>query len=254
MIKTRKLAIRATNHQDAIKKDRGPDNDRSWAVTRLLIGLAAFGVLSGVAVAWQVTPLRDWVDLGQFLDRVRALGNSPVAVIVVLAAYPVSGLLMLPTTLIILASLALFGPLWGFIYAILGCLLNALAFYGLGRVFARRSLGFLFSRQLDQVTAMLAGHEILAVAAVNWSQVVNLMLSGLAAGVLRIGFGRYSVGTLLGTVPGIIVLTIFEDRPDKAIHQPTTVNVVGLIAVAIFWLFAAIWCARRLVKGWRHAR
>ena len=120
MVKTRKPAIRATDHQGAVKKDGGPENDRSWAVARLLIGLAAFGVLIGVAVAWQVTPLRDWVDLGQFLDRVRALGDSPVAVVIVLAAYPVSGLLMLPITLIILASLALFGPLWGFICAILG--------------------------------------------------------------------------------------------------------------------------------------
>lgn len=219
-----------------------------------MVGLAVLGVLSAVAVAWQVTPLRDWLDLGQLLDRLRAFGHGPVAVIIVLAAYPISGLLMLPTTLLILASIALFGPLWGFIYATLGCLLKASVFYGLGRAFGRRSLHFLPSRQLDEVTAMLTGHEVLAVAAVNWSQLVNLMLSGLAAGVLPIGFGRYLVGTLIGIVPGIIILTIFEDRLDKALHQPTTANVVGLITITIFWLFAAIWCARRLVKGWRHAR
>jgi uncharacterized membrane protein YdjX (TVP38/TMEM64 family) len=215
---------------------------------RLLIGLVAIGVISAVAVAWQVTPLRDWLDLGQLLDRLRALEHGPPAVAIVLAAYPISGLLMLPTMLLILATIALFGPLWGSIYATLGCLLSASAFYGLGRAFGQRVRRFLPTRRLNQVTAMLAGHEVLAVGSINSSQLVNLMLIGLVAGILRLRFGHYLAGTLVGNVPGIIVLAVFEDRLDKAIHQPTTANVAALIVITIFWLSAVIWCARRSAK------
>lgn len=230
------------------EKSSEPERDRRRTLARVAAGLVLLAVFSAVAVLWQVTPLRDWLDLARLLDRLRAFGHSPMAVTVVLAAYPISGLLMVPTTLLILASVAVFGPWWGFAYAGLGCLLSATVFYGLGRALQRWRLRILRSRRIDRVSALLTGHEVFAVAAVNLSQLVSFMLIGLAAGVLRMNFGRYVVGTLIGIVPGIIVLTLFEDRFDKAVHQPTTENIAALSAVAVFWLFAVFWCARRLVR------
>jgi lysophospholipid acyltransferase (LPLAT)-like uncharacterized protein/uncharacterized membrane protein YdjX (TVP38/TMEM64 family) len=220
---------------------------------RFVVGLVALGILSALAVAWQWTPLRDLVNLAQVLTWLKDFGHNPTAVAIVLAAYPIGGLLMLPTTLLILATVALFGPIMGFTYATLGGLFSASTSYALGRLFGRKSLDRLAGRQLDRVTDALAGQEILAVAAINWSQIVNLTLSGLAAGALGIRFGRYVLGTLIGIAPGIFVVTIFENRLEAAIRGPRVDNIIVLIAVTLFWISAALWCGRRLVNRWANS-
>ena len=222
--------------------------------TKLVISLVVLGVLVALAVAWQWMPLRDLIDLEDLLVRIKQLGHSPVAVAIVLAVFFVGGLVMLPTTLLIFATVALFGPIIGFAYATIGCLLNASLSYALGRLLGARGFGRLVDRQLDRVMAMLAGREILAVAAVNWSQIVSMTLSGLAAGALGIRFGRFVAGTLIGVAPGIVVVAIFEDRLEATIRDPRFENFLILIAVTLLGLLATVWAGRRLLKRWTSAR
>lgn len=222
--------------------------------TKLVVSLAVLGVLVALAVAWQFLPLLDLIDLEDLLVRIKRLGHSPVAVAIVLAVYFVGGLVMLPTTLLIFVTVVLFGPVMGFAYATIGCLLNASLSYGLGRLLGGRGFGGFVDRQLDRVTAVLSGREILAVAAVNWAQIVSMTLTGLAAGALGIRFSRFVAGTLIGVAPGILVVAVFEDRLEAAIRDPRFENILILIAITLFGLLATIWAGRRLLRRWTGAR
>ncbi len=214
-------------------------------IALLLVGLCA------LAVAWQWTPLRQWVDLARFLAWLEGLGHGPVAVVVTLAAYPLSALIMLPSLLLILGTLAVFGPLAGSVYATFGCLLSAMLSYALGRLLGWQHLGRL-QRRLDQVARFLSGREVLTVALINLSMISNLALVGLAAGVLRLRFAPYLLGTLIGVVPGIVVLALFEEWLEKAIRDPSPANVAMLVVFAIIATLAALWAIRNLGRRARE--
>lgn len=110
---------------ETVDEERPLGTGRKRMVTRLVVGLVALGILGALAVGWQWTALTEWVDVGQLLSRLSALRGSPVATLVVIASYPFGGLVMFPVTLLILTTVAVFGPLLGFVAAIAGCLLTA---------------------------------------------------------------------------------------------------------------------------------
>ncbi len=225
--------------------------EKKYPEVRLIIVLAALGILGALGVAWQWTPLRAWVDMGELLGELRALGHSPVAVVLILAAYPLGGLMMLPTIPLILLTVAMFGPLLGLVYAMLGCLLSASISYALGQALGQETLVRLAGRHLNRVTRLLAGREVLAVAGVNWSQIVSLTLIGLAAGTLRIRFPHYILGILIGTAPGILLLTLFENQLERAILDPSLANIGVLALIVALMLAGGFWSAGKLTKRLR---
>ena len=123
--------------------------------------------------------------------------------------------------------------------------------YVLGQALGQQTLVRLAGRHLNRVTRLLAGHEVLAVAAVNWSQIVSLTLIGLAAGTLRIRFRHYVLGTLIGTAPAILVLTLFENQLERAILDPSLANIGVLALIAALMLAAGFWSAGKLTKRLR---
>ena len=234
--------------------DRHPSTSSGQRVptTRLVVGLIALGLLVASPMAWQWAPLREWVDLEELIEALKTLGHRPGTIFVILAAFPISGLVMLPTTVVVLVTVFIFGPWLGFVYALLGCILSAVTFYGLGRMVQRQSLSRVLGAHLDRVMSMLRGNEVFALATVNWSQLVNLTLSGLAAGALRIHFGRYLAGTLLGTTPWVAFLALLENRLEVAIRAPKLGNMVALIAVAALWVLGVFWGIRKMKQAWNR--
>lgn len=219
--------------------------------TRRVAGLIGLGLLVALPVAWHWTPLGDFADLAGLIAALKALGDHPAAVLVVLAAYPLTGFVMLPTTVLVLATVLVFGPWLGTVYALAGCLLSAVLAYGLGRLVRRERLPRLLGARLDGVMGMLRGHEVVALAMVNGSQLVSLTLSGLAAGALRLHFGRYLVGTFLGTAPSVVILAVIETRLEEAIRAPAPANLALLIAVVGLWALGMLWGARRMMAAWQ---
>ena len=67
-------------------------------------------------------------------------------------------------------------------------------------------------------------------------------------------FGRFVAGTLIGVVPGIVVVAIFEDRLEATIRDPRFEIFLILIAVTLLGLLATVWAGRRLLKRWTSAR
>jgi phospholipase D1/2 len=215
------------------------------------VGLIALGLLVALPAAWHWTPLGDWVDLAGLIASLKAIEHRPAAIVVILAAFPITGLVMLPTTVLVLATVLIFGPWLGSVYALLGCMLSAMLAYGLGRLVRRDRLPRLLGAPLSRVMDMLRGNELIAVAMVNWSQLVSLTLSGVAAGALRLHLGRYLAGTLLGTAPGVVVLAVIENRLEAAIRAPAPANLAMLVAVAALWALGMLWGSRQMMQAWR---
>ena len=103
-----------------------------------------------LAALWRWTPAGEWVDM----ESARAAGywirRQPFTPLLVLSAYILGGMVAFPVTLMVMATVIVFGPWWGLAYALTGSELSALVVFGAGRLLGsdavRRFSGSLLNR------------------------------------------------------------------------------------------------------------
>jgi uncharacterized membrane protein YdjX (TVP38/TMEM64 family) len=204
---------------------------------RLLLPLL---VLAALALAWKLTPLGDVVTL----DRLVALGarvrELPAAPLVVVGAFVLGGLLVVPLTLMVVATTVVFGGLQGATYALAGALTSALVGYGVGRAIGREALGRHAGRALAALEARVTGGGVLSVATVRLLPIAPFTVVNVLAGAAHIGAPAYLVGSLIAFVPGIGAIAFATDRAGAALARPDAATVAVLAA-----MFAAAALLRR---------
>jgi phospholipase D1/2 len=81
-------------------------------------------------------------------------------------------------------------------------------------------------------------------------------LVNLAAGALRIRLRDYVIGTALGLLPGITVLTLFGAKLKATLQHPDARNVAALVALLIAWIGLSLllqhWSTRRQQRTHTH--
>jgi phosphatidylserine/phosphatidylglycerophosphate/cardiolipin synthase-like enzyme/uncharacterized membrane protein YdjX (TVP38/TMEM64 family) len=189
-----------------------------------------------VSAAWRWTPLGDWLNLERISGLVSYLRAAPAAPFIVIGIFIVGGLILIPVTLLIVATAFAFGPLAGFSYSLLGCLASAALAYMLGRMLGRDTVRRMAGSRLNRVSRRLADHGVLTVLAVRLLPVAPFTLINLIAGASHIRLRDFVIGTVLGIAPGIFAITLFEHQLEKAIHEPSLAHgaiVAALLAIMV---------------------
>jgi phospholipase D1/2 len=213
--------------------------------------IAVLICITGV-VAWRYTPLSHYVSPAIIAQHLAAFSNSAWAPFIVIGLYILGGLLMFPLTIIIAATALLFAPWLAFLCAIAGALASAAVLYGLGRFLLSRVLYRSFGELMHRVAAAMDVSGIIAVAILRTLPLAPYTLVNLAAGALRIRFFDYLIGTALGLLPGITVLTLFGARLKATLQHPDTINVSVLAALAIAWIGVSLLLQRWSVRTRRR--
>jgi phospholipase D1/2 len=217
---------------------------------RKRLGVRVSGVLWKVALAtmlvgaltlaWHVTPLSEWADPDRVRQWFAGIVREPWAPALVIAAFLAGGLIAFPVTILIAATAAAFGPWLGFLYATLGALTSALAIYGIGAYFGRGALSDLLGPRLDKVRKRIARQGVLAVAAVRVVPIAPFTFVNLAAGASSIKLVDYLAGTLLGMLPGLVVMSALGHRIVAIISDPSLKEVTLLALAVISWLAVSL--------------
>jgi phosphatidylserine/phosphatidylglycerophosphate/cardiolipin synthase-like enzyme/uncharacterized membrane protein YdjX (TVP38/TMEM64 family) len=218
---------------------RKPLVSRVW---RVAIGLLALGAM---AAAWRWTPLREFVSLAALVRIAHSLQDSPVAPLAVLAAYVLGGLLVVPVTVMIVATGIVFGPLAGAIYAFVGALSSAAVTYSLGRRLGRNAVRRLAGQRLNRITRRLAKKGAMAIAAVRLLPIAPFSVVNAVAGASHIRLRDFLIGTAIGMAPGIVVTVIFVDRVTAVITEPRPATIATLVLFALILVAAAVYVHRR---------
>jgi phospholipase D1/2 len=184
----------------------------------ILAGMLAFFV--ALAAAWRWTELGEWLSPQRLRGVAESLQQLPAAPLAVLAAYVVGSLVVIPLTLMIAATVLVFGPLLGGVYAMTGSVLAAAVTYGLGRMFGRETVRRFAGSRLDRLSRALGRRGILAVVTVRILPVAPFTVVNLAAGASHIALRDFVLGTVIGLAPGIIAAALFIDRILAAIRDP----------------------------------
>lgn len=222
---------------------RAPLPRRLWA----LMMVAALLVL--LALAWRYSPLRDYLNLREVLAVAESLRDLPFTGGLVLLAFVVGSLLMVPVTLMIAASGLVFGVVPGAPYALMGSVLGALAGYGLGQWLGHDAVVRLTGPRVNRLSQHIARRGVLAVVIIRLLPLAPFGVINLIAGISRIRLRDYLIGTVLGLLPGVVLTTLFAHHLLLAVRRPGEQTIGVLLIVVLFLAGFAI-----LIRQWLERR
>ena len=172
---------------------------------------------------------------------------------IVLAIFLVGGLLAFPVTLLIAATAATFGPWLGFAYAAAGAIASAVLTYGVGALIGRQALEDVLGPRLNRIRRAFTRRGVLAVATVRMVPIAPFTLVNLAAGASRIPLSDYVLGTMLGLLPGLILMSALGHQIFSILIEPTALNVVLFVLAVIAWIAVSL-AVQALVTRLRSAK
>jgi uncharacterized membrane protein YdjX (TVP38/TMEM64 family) len=206
--------------------------------------LFLLGAALVLAAAWRWTPLSEWLDLQTLKGWGATFRENRYALLLVLTAYLLGGLVMMPVTLLILVTALTFAPVEAFLYALAGSLLSALSTFGLGRILGRETVRRLAGARLNRLSRWLGRRGLVAVTAVRLFPVAPFTVVNMVAGASHIRLRDFSFGTLLVMAPGVLAITVFERSLEQAVAEPSAGNflLLGGVLLAVAGL---AWGVRR---------
>jgi phospholipase D1/2 len=199
-----------------------------------VVGIGLIVVL--LVLAWRYTPLAALTEPQMVEEWVETIAEIPAAPVVVVATFVLAGLIAFPVTLLIAVTAATFGPWLGFTYAATGALLSAIVTYAIGALIGRRALERVMGPRLNRIRRGIARRGVLAVATVRMVPIAPFTLVNLAAGASKIPLTDYLIGTALGMLPGLVLMSALGDRILGIVTNPTMTNVLLFLLVVAVWI------------------
>jgi phospholipase D1/2 len=212
---------------------------RRW----LAYGLPVLGV-GGLALAWHFFDLEALRSADRIAQLVEELRTSSFGAAYVLSGFAVGTLVFLPITALIVGTTLAFGPKLGFVYAVVGMGAAACSTYWAGRLLGAAAVERLTGRGVARVASHLRLHAFKASLVARLMPVGNFTAINLVAGSMQIPFRAFFFGTLVGAVPGILILTLFADGIMSAIRAPS-LRQAAIALAAVVGLFALVYGLRR---------
>lgn len=203
-------------------------------------------VLLALAASWRWTPLSRLINMEVLTDWGHFLAHNPYSPLIVLGAYLLGSLVMVPVTLLVGATAIVFGAFPGSVYALGSCLLSAMVFYGVGAKLGRDALSRFTGGKLHRVSTHLARQGIFTIILARNLPIAPFSLVNMVAGASQIGFNDFILGTAVGMAPGILGITLFTERFLKTVQHPDWFNIVLVAAVAAILIAGIWWIKRRL--------
>lgn len=223
-----------------------PENQRP-AYRQFIKIFLIIGAVLGLAALWRWTPLGKWLNLDTVTASAQWLKAHPFSPLLVPLAYVALGLVSFPVTLLIMATIIVYGPWWGSLYAVVGTALSAIFLFFLGHVLGKNIVSRFSGSLINRVNQRLSKSGLVAVITFRIIPVAPFSLINLVAGVSAISLKDFFLGTLIGISPGIAAIAVVADRLSESLRQPDMSSFTALF-VAVLVLGAGLVGVRKWLK------
>ena len=215
---------------------------------RMTLFLTLIAVLLVLAAAWRWTPFGDWLDADRIVSALRVFEDPLLRAAAVTGLFIAASLLMVPLTVLVVASALILGSWQGFGLALAGALISAMLAFTLGHILSRDMLTQLTGSRVARLSKRISERGIPAVIILRLVPVAPFTVINLVAGASHLGPGQFLVGSALGLAPGILVLTLFSDSLYKAVTDPGLAS-LGVLAVVAVLVIGATLGLRRMLRS-----
>ncbi|HEY7640632.1 MAG TPA: VTT domain-containing protein [Steroidobacteraceae bacterium] len=211
----------------------------------------AWGKIAGFAVIclaltalWKYTPLATFLDSNHVTGWARRAGDEWWMPLVTILAYTPVAFTLFPRPLLTLFAVIAFGPLHGFVYAMLGIELSAWVSFVLGKAMNRNTVRRIAGTRLNSILQVLRRRGLLAMTALRLVPLAPFLVEGVVAGAARVKLSDFMIGTALGMLPGTLTSTVFGHQLQVWLADPSRIN-YWLIALVLLAFGIGSWVVRR---------
>ncbi len=212
--------------------------DERSSGSRLALWTGGIGLVLLVSAAVATGAIVD-IDVESAQSVVRRVRDMPWTPPLMMGLYLVLGTIGIPITVMIVATASIFGTVTGFLYAMTGCLVSALAGFAIGRGLGRGILSRLSKGRVERARKALERRGFLSIAGVRLLPVAPFAVINIVAGAARLRLSDFLLGTLFGMLPGIAVVCSIGSGIVEIFRDPSPQNVAVLVAGLALWSFLA---------------
>jgi phospholipase D1/2 len=220
--------------------------------TTTRIGTVALALVL-LALVWGFTPISRLANPEAVAAAMAVISASPWRFAIVLGCFLGAGLVVFPMLLLIIACAAVFGPGFGFVYSSTGMLASAALNYAIGTWLGRELLpNVLGDRRFDSMRSALMRRGLLTTAVVRAIPGSPFALVSVVAGASAIRFLDYLIGTAIGIMVPVVLLTVATEQTSRLLTEPSAIQFALLVGVIALWIavaFGAQTVLERIAKG-----
>jgi uncharacterized membrane protein YdjX (TVP38/TMEM64 family) len=217
----------------------------AWRLAGVAVAVLVIAGLAYLSGHPSIAPLLDQETL---LAHAGELRSHPWLPLAIPAVFVVAGLALVPVVLLISLTTAAFGPFLGGGLAFAGAMASAATGYALGRILGRDFVKRFAGRRVNEISRRLGTRGLLSILLVRLLPVAPFMVVNLAAGASQVGWRDYLLGTAIGLLPGLLVISAFIDRA-LAVWQTPNVATWASLALVIGGLLWAIHAMRGKLRA-----
>jgi len=178
---------------------------RALILVLLLIGLG------GLAVFWKIHAPSDVAGFTALLSELRlSAGELPVWAAV--GCILLASVAAVPLGAIIVVSALLFGPWLATAYILTGATLGGAISYAIGDYLGHRGLERFAGERINRVSRRLAERGVLSVVIIRLLPIAPFAIVNMIAGASHLRGRDFILGTLLGMLPGTLVISFLITR------------------------------------------
>jgi len=203
---------------------------RSSNYHQLIKIILLIALVFGLGSLWRWTPFGDWLDIESIITAVEWIRSHPLTPLIIPVGYIVLGLISFPITLLVMATVMVLGPWWGVAYALVGTVLSAAMMFGVGHILGRKFVNQFCGSLINRLDRQLSETGLIAVITLRIIPVAPFSVINLIAGISSISLKDFCLGTLIGSLPGIIAITLVANRLSDSLRQPDLFSFMLLLA------------------------
>jgi uncharacterized membrane protein YdjX (TVP38/TMEM64 family) len=216
---------------------------RAWrtvAITVVLLGLV--GGMIGLGKSGLVASPE---QMEAWLESLRASTWALPATIMV---FVLTSFLAAPQFLLAAACMVAFGPVWGFIYGLVGTLVSSWLHFYMGRWGGASLVERYGGSQVNRLSRFIGRNDFVASAIVRNVPTAPAILVNMAFGASKADFWRFIAGVAVGSTPKILIVALFGQSVLSAMGGGLALAIGAAIAVAGISITVAL-AARKVLRG-----
>lgn len=210
------------------------------------------GILA-LAALWRWTPLSELLNISSIEAAAEWIERSPMTPPLVFFAFVIGSIAAVPLTLMIIGTIAVFGPLSGFLYSLSAAEVAAIVTFLIGRKLGGGVKHRLAGSRLNVIKRKLTRPGLLGIMVLRVVPVAPFTVINVAAGASNISLRDFAIGSFLGMLPAIAALAFLADRITAAFAVPDAGSVISLVLGALL-VVAAMWALHAWAKKRQRAR
>lgn len=222
---------------EPLYEETGSARNGSRKPRRLLPIAIAVAVFAALVLAWANSPFAEPERLVGALDTI---ADRPWAPALMVVLFVLGGLVAFPVSVLIVATVAMFDSWGGAVIAGLGALASAVVTYMIGRQIGAGTVRRFIGPRINRIRRSLADQGVVTVATVRLVPVAPFTFVNLVAGAAGLRFIDYVVGTAIGLLPGLIVLTALGRQIVELFSRPSLFGAAVFVGFLLLWILCSI--------------